>query len=781
MGFQADGQRYVELQEGTTTPSLLQTIANLAGATVDGLVAQGSVTVSMPLEDLAPHLLNAPPAFEIRTPTSGTHCNTSGVINALLEMQKIYMTQQEQLLGLLVEAANTRDKKDVYVRPEVFDGNSSSATVWLDFYEYACTRNQWTSDEDHIFNMRHFLCGNARKWFDLQIISHANTSWAAWRKSFASAFEMNPVELWNSALIYRQGCTNIREYVLEKWRLLRVADPTLVDSSIVALVMHGMTRYYQRQMQARSIASMDELLLAFKYTTAPEYSTPDKATNISRDDYSVENTSSWKAADNVTQCNHHPSVGLCERCQALTRERCTVEETVFLTKTGILSVPMLVNGRILSVLIDTGASVSLINESLVKASNIVHGKSIRVCGYDGSCREYYRWTEVYLEYEGEKFKVEAMVVPKVNFDFILSRPDMTRMKVNILWNDVVTIGTECGKLHIAHRADRKPSSGDVPLMFPELLCIGSYPEATTVIEVPFLLRDSTTVKRKPYSLSHDKKVWLKQELQGMLEAGIIRPSTSSFASPITIVPKEDGSFRLCTDYRLINKQTDLFPYPMPRIDEIIDETGGCQWFSRIDLCKGYWQVPLKEDTKKFTAFVTPFDIYEYNRLPFGWKNSGAWFQKMMNGVLKNFIGIFCNVYVDDIIVYSRTREDHGEHLEKVLEALSAARLKINIKKSEFFCRKVVFLGRTFDGRTKGTKEESVQRIKKLTKPYDVHSLRVFLGLAGHFRAFIEDYARKTKCLTALTQKGIPFVWSNECEKSYLELVSHLIRPCIDTA
>lgn len=242
----------------------------------------------------------------------------------------------------------------------------------------------------------------------------------------------------------------------------------------------------------------------------------------------------------------------------------------------------------------------------------------------------------------------------------------------------------------------------------------------------------------------------------MLDAGIIRPSVSPFASPIAIAPKEDGTFRLCTDYRALNRQTDLIPYPMPRIDDIIDETGGCHCFSRIDLCKGFWQIPLSEETKKYTAFITPFDLFEYKRLPFGWKNSPAWFQKIMTDILKLYLGTFCNVYIDDIIIYSKTKEEHRSHLSKVLRALSLAQLKVNFKKSAFFQEKVVFLGRVFDGHTKSTKQESVERISKLVKPYYVHSLRVFLGLAGHFRAFIKDYALRPRCLTRLTQKDTPF-------------------------
>lgn len=146
---------------------------------------------------------------------------------------------------------------------------------------------------------------------------------------------------------------------------------------------------------------------------------------------------------------------------------------------------------------------------------------------------------------------------------------------------------------------------------------------------------------------------------------------------------------------------------------------------------------------------------------------------MMNSVLKPHLGVFCNVYIDDIIVYSRSKEEHSGHLGKVLQALSDADLKINEKKSEFFKSKVVFLGRVFDGTTKSTKQESVQRIAKLTKPHDIHSLRVFLGLAGHFRSFIKDFSKMTKCLTELTKKQVPFVWTEDCERVYQELVRRI--------
>lgn len=162
--------------------------------------------------------------------------------------------------------------------------------------------------------------------------------------------------------------------------------------------------------------------------------------------------------------------------------------------------------------------------------------------------------------------------------------------------------------------------------------------------------------------------------------------------------------------------------------------------------------------------------YEYNRLPFGWKNSGAWFQKMMNGVLLDSFSIHCNVYVDNIIIYSRTQDEHVKHLLQIVQALNQAKLKINLQKSEFFKSRVAFVWHVFEGHTKSAKQQSVQRISQLVEPCDLHCLRVFLSLAGHFRVFLKDYIMKLRCLTALTQK-VPFRWSDKWKHEYQELVT----------
>lgn len=161
----------------------------------------------------------------------------------------------------------------------------------------------------------------------------------------------------------------------------------------------------------------------------------------------------------------------------------------------------------------------------------------------------------------------------------------------------------------------------------------------------------------------------------MLDVDIIRPSTSAIASPITITSKADGSLRFCPDFRLVNKHAGIFPY----IYDIINDTGGSNTLSTMDLCKGLLQVPIIEETKKYTVFVMPFSLFEYNQSSFGWSSWYTWFQEMMTMVLEPFFGKFARVFIDDIFTYSRDRQEYLPHLSQIQDALIKADLKIKLK------------------------------------------------------------------------------------------------------
>jgi transposase InsO family protein len=244
----------------------------------------------------------------------------------------------------------------------------------------------------------------------------------------------------------------------------------------------------------------------------------------------------------------------------------------------------------------------------------------------------------------------------------------------------------------------------------------------------------------------------------MLEQGIIRPSTSPWASPIWIVPKkEDASghrkWRLVIDYRKLNLKTIDDRYPIPNITEILDKLGRCQYFTTLDLASGFHQIEVHPEDVQKTAFSVEHGLYEFLRMPFGLKNAPATFQRVMDHVLKDLIGVCCLVYMDDIIIFSSSLQEHLINLSRVLKALEKVNLKVQLDKSEFLKKEVAFLGHIVTDEGVKPNPNKIETIKKWPIPTNQKELKGFLGLLGYYRKFIRDFAKITKPLTAQLRNG----------------------------
>src|SRR5436190_23232322 len=171
----------------------------------------------------------------------------------------------------------------------------------------------------------------------------------------------------------------------------------------------------------------------------------------------------------------------------------------------------------------------------------------------------------------------------------------------------------------------------------------------------------------------------------MLQANIIQPSHSPWASPVVVVRKKGRDKRFCVDYRKLNALTKVDAYPLPRIDDLLDSLGGATWFTTLDLASGYWQVAMHEEDIEKTAFITPKGLYEFKVMPFGLNNAPSTFQRLMNWVLRDFLGKFVAVYLDDVIIFTNgSFEQHLDHIKQVFQALRENSLKIKLKKC-YFC------------------------------------------------------------------------------------------------
>jgi hypothetical protein len=274
-----------------------------------------------------------------------------------------------------------------------------------------------------------------------------------------------------------------------------------------------------------------------------------------------------------------------------------------------------------------------------------------------------------------------------------------------------------------------------------------------------LLPGAAPVYSRPYRFSPAIKDEVEKQVKEMLASGIIQKSTSPFSSAVLLVKKKDNTWRFCVDYRQLNAITVKGKYPVPIIDELLDELSGSSWFTKLDLRSGFHQILLKPGEEFKTAFQTHFGQFEFRVMPFGLTGAPGTFQDAMNSTLAPFLRKFILIFFDDILVYSKSYEDHLLHLALVFQQLQAHSWKIKMSKCEFAKRSIAYLGHviTPDGVT--TDPQKVSAIVSWSIPQNVKDLRGFLGLAGYYRKFVRNFGILAKPLTELLRKNTLFVWT----------------------
>ncbi|KAL0540047.1 hypothetical protein IC582_024275 [Cucumis melo] len=318
----------------------------------------------------------------------------------------------------------------------------------------------------------------------------------------------------------------------------------------------------------------------------------------------------------------------------------------------------------------------------------------------------------------------------------------------------------------------EPVVRDYPDVFPEEL-----PGLPPHREVEFAIElepGTVPISRAPYRMAPAELKELKVQLQELLDKGFVRPSVSPWGAPVLFVKKKDGSMRLCIDYRELNKVTVKNRYPLPRIDDLFDQLQGATVFSKIDLRSGYHQLRIKDEDIPKTAFRSRYGHYEFIVMSFGLTNAPAVFMDLMNRVFREFLDTFVIVFIDDILIYSKTEAEHEEHLRMVLQTLRDNKLYAKFSKCEFWLKQVSFLGHVVSKAGVSVDPAKIEAVTGWTRPSTVSEVRSFLGLAGYYRRFVENFSRIATPLTQLTRKGAPFVWSKACEDSFQTLKQKLV-------
>ncbi|KAK3083976.1 hypothetical protein FSP39_006179 [Pinctada imbricata] len=303
---------------------------------------------------------------------------------------------------------------------------------------------------------------------------------------------------------------------------------------------------------------------------------------------------------------------------------------------------------------------------------------------------------------------------------------------------------------------------------------------TSLVKHKINTGDKAPIKQKPRRLPMQMHKEVETHVSDMLRRGVIEPSTSPWASPIVLAKKKDGTTRFCIDYRHLNSVTIKDAYPLPRIDESLDQLSGAKWLSTLDMNTGYWQVELDDSDKHKSAFVTRQGLYEFNVMPFGLCNAPATFERLLETVLSGLQWNVCLIYLDDIIVYGSTFDKMIENLVKVFDKLQEAGLKLKARKCALFSKQVKYLGHVVSDKGVETDPDKVSAIKDWPQPIDKSHLRSFLGLCSYYRKFIKDFADIARPRHRLTEQSRTFTCTDDCNKAFILLKEKLTNSPILT-
>ena len=451
----------------------------------------------------------------------------------------------------------------------------------------------------------------------------------------------------------------------------------------------------------------------------------------------------------------------------------------------------MLNSHPANVMFDCGATHSFVSRTFINRLGRSIGKLARPMVIEVADNRTIYVTDVYrgctLEFSGVEFPIDLIPIAMrelcviVGLDWldafdaeILCRKKQVRVQ-NPRGGELIIQG-ESPRLAIASCSsavalDEVPIVSDYSDVFPDEL-----PGLPPVRQVEFridLVPGATPVAKSPYRLAPPEMKELQEQLRELSEKGFIRPSSSPWGAPILFVKKKDGSQRMCIDYRELNKLTIKNRYPLPRIDDLFDQLQGACCFSKIDLRSGYHQMRVRDEDIEKTAFRTRYGSYEFVVMPFGLTNAPAAFMDLMNRVCSPMLDRSVIVFIDDILVYSKTKEEHERHLRELLETLQREQLYAKFSKCEFWLEEVQFLGHVVNKDGIKVDPAKIDAVKKWEAPKSPSEIRSFLGLAGYYRRFIENFSKIALPLTRLTKKAVKFNWGPEQQAAFDELRARL--------
>ncbi|GJY83655.1 putative reverse transcriptase domain-containing protein [Tanacetum coccineum] len=373
---------------------------------------------------------------------------------------------------------------------------------------------------------------------------------------------------------------------------------------------------------------------------------------------------------------------------------------------------------------------------------------------------------------GHPFNIDLMPVDLGSFDVIIGMDWLAKNHAMIVYDEKIVLTVKEDKDESKEKQlEDVPTVRDFLEVFPEDL-----PGLPQVRQVEFQINlnpDAAPVARALYRLAQSKMEELSTQLQELSDKGFIRQSSSPWGASVLFVKKKEGFFRMCIDYRELNKLTVKNRYPLPRIDDLFDQLQGSSVYSKIDLRSGYHQLRVRDEDIPKTVFKTRYGHYEFQVMPFGLTNAPAVFMDLMNRVCRPYLDKFVIMFIDGILIYTKTKKEHDAHLRLILELLKKVELYAKFSKCDFWLSKVQFLGHVIDSEGIHVDPEKIESIKEWESPKTPIEIRQFLGLAGYYRRFIEGFSKIAKPMMKLNQKSVKFDWGEKEETAFQTLKQKL--------
>lgn len=465
---------------------------------------------------------------------------------------------------------------------------------------------------------------------------------------------------------------------------------------------------------------------------------------------------------------------------------CPPLEEVFYTHTGdkeVICVLDFPSGP-KSFLVDTGSRINLVKLHATDGCNIEHSPS-HFQGISGALVS----TDLKLELCGHDFHIINNDFP-LEFDGLLGRSFLHKEGVTIKFSPDDTVTTEHERIfkevdtktrsellrqHCRLTHLEEPTRDTIHKLIDEyqdtFILTGEFLPETKLTTHKIETTDETPIQTKQYRLPPGDSDVIIAQTRDMLEKKIIIESTSPYNHPIRVVPKKadasgEKKFRIVVDLRKLNEKTPQDNYPIPNITDIFDQLGRARYFSAFDLASGFHQVGLDTDSRHKTAFSTPRGHYEFLRMPFGLRNAPATFQRMMDYAFRGLLGKGVFVYLDDIIVFGETLEEHNSNLAKLFKRLRDVGLKLQPDKCEFLVPKLAYLGHVISEDGIKPNPIKLKAVRDFPKPTNKTELKQFLGLAGYYRKFVKGFSKITSCLTQLLRKDQDFIFTPKCQLAF---------------